>query len=1721
MSKKKINKRLENLFGDVKKEETKPVKPTKLKLTGSLTLSKPTAPSRSRITAQLAKPQQEERPPVTTATSDSSGAMSLAFKTDEKNWATLRVVDESAPRSWEMEEQMLVKQVADQLSLALENARLFQETQKRAEELTVLNELGRELASQLDIRGIAESVFRNASRLMDTTNFFLATYDEASQTLGYPLVVNEGDIIHVPDRPLANGLSDYVIRSKQPLYIQDHVLDKMKELGIEFRAIGGDTPSQCWLGAPLISGTKVLGLLAVQSVTKPNLYTPQQRDLLNAIGSQVAIAVENARLFQETEERNRQLSALNEIIGSASQSLDLEVALGTMLEKYVGTIGFDAGLIGFFNPTTEQLEMIAYHDLPEAMVNRLLNPPGLKGTVCELVYQKASVITFGSLTKDLPPEAQGIQKYNFNAYVGIPLELRGQVRGTLCAFRKNEGEINENILTLAHSISHQVGFAIENGRLFAETQRRARELAALTEVGQDISASLELKIVLEKIASHAKDLLHANNSAVYVPETGGRVFQALAAIGDEAPQIKGDPITLGEGILGAIAMRKTGEIVNNALSDSRAITIRDTQQQSHEHLMAVPLLSGERINGIMSVWRTGAGLEFNPGELEFLTGLSRQAAVAVENARLFETTQQSQQAVARSESELRALFASMTDVIIVLDSEGNYQRIAPTNPSLLYAPPEDLVGKNVVDVLPRPTGQNVRDALKKALQSTEPTRLEYSLPISGKIYWFDASLSKLSQDQVFLIARDITERKTSELIQAAITQISEAALAASDMAGLFKVIHEAVGSVMPAGNFYISLYDEQNDLMTFPYYVDERTTTLPAQKPGKGLTSHVLRTGKPLLATPEIFDELERTGEIKAGSPRGVDWLGVPLRSGPRRLGVLAIQTYDPSIRLSENDRDTLNLLAGQIALAIERRRSQEEMAKFKLGIDHSDDAVFITDTDGTITYANPGFEKVYGFKPQEAVGQNPRILKSGLTTAEQYRQFWATLLSKNPVTGEMTNRSKDGHLVPIAGTNSPILDEANNIIGYLAVHHDMTGTKRAEEALRRRNEYLAAAAEIGRLVTSTLDLNTIFSRTVNLVSERFGYYHAAIFVVEETGFNAILREATGEAGEAMKRSEHSLPVNEKSVVGKVALNGEPVVVNNTALDSTHKPNPLLPDTRAEAALPLRVGSRIIGAIDIQSTTVDAFTQDDLSVLQILADQVAIAIDNARSYELSQQAIKDMREVDRLKSQFLANMSHELRTPLNSIIGFSRVILKGIDGPVTELEQQDLTAIYNSGQHLLMLINDILDLSKIEAGKMELAFDEVNITEIISSVMSTATGLVKDKPIKLVRNIEPDLPTVRADAIRVRQVLINLLSNAAKFTDEGEITVEASVRPSLAGHPEILVSVSDTGPGISQEDQAKLFQPFSQVDDSPTRKTGGSGLGLSISQQLIQLHGGRIGVHSTVGKGSTFYFTLPIYRGKEEVPEAKGGKVVLAIDDDPQVIALYERYLQPQGYQVVAVTDSVHAKERAKQLKPFAITLDIMMPGVDGWTVLTELKADPTTRDIPVIVCSIIEEQERGFSLGAADYLLKPILEDDLLNALDRLNGDGTIREVLIIDDDPNDLRLMEKIISQQGHYKALLAEGGNKGWETITTHPPQAVVLDLFMPDLDGFSILEKMRENAKLRDIPVVVVSGGDLTAEQNRQLTEFGQRLLRKGSLNEKDLINTIEHALKRVEKKPGAA
>lgn len=1721
--KKPIAKRLNNLFKDITPEQA-PADPK------AASAKRAPAEKKSRQavdTAPVTKSRQPAQMASAVSTSDAS-AMSLAFQMGQNNWATLQVMDETEQRKWSQEDQLLVKQVADQLSLALENAQLFQETQSRAEELAVLNEMGNELSTNLDPKGISEVIYKYTSRLMDTRFFYIAVYDEKNQEKTYPIAFEGGNRINIGRTKISGlGFTDHILKNKQVVFAPDNV-DKVREqLGISFVPLSDDdTPSLCWLGVPMLVGDRASGVIAVQSTEKSHLYDEHDRDILMTIANQAAIAFENARLFDEAKRRAQETTAIAEVGREISSTLDLAQVLERIATYARDLLGAETCAVYLPDEKSNQWNAIAVIGVD---ADEIKNDPihigrGILGSILE---QREGRIVNDASNQPGVVTIAGTTDKDHEHLMGAPIMVKDKITGLMGIWRTGAGEeFSAADLEFLINLTRQAAVAVENARLYTQEQYRRHIADALSDMARIAGSSLNLSDVVHRLLEQMPRIIPFRTASIQLIESNGQRRQVGGISVDqdrmqalESPSEYFLRTVEDDKLISEIVQTRDVVILSDTHQDTRWDVMPDT-----EHIrswLGAPLITGTDVIGIL-ILDDNKPNAYTAESRELIRAVTPQAAIAIQNARLFEDISTSQAQLSEAlriarigyfEVDLHGQTIKVTDELFSLlnttaEREGGY-----------LLPLEQSLKKFVVEEDIPIARQAIRNAIASTGKQGETSSEVRYQTADGRIIWVSTTYkveldSRSKPTRVAGSSQDITERKTNELTQTAITQISESALTSRTLEELSKTVHAAISLLLPARNFYLALYDAPNHLITFPYHVDEIDDDWEPRKLGRGLTSYVIRTGKLLRTTPEILSDLEASGEVVNDGARNQDWLGIPLRSKQLISGVIAVQTYGgSSVRITERHAQIFSVLAPQVSSAIERFFAEREIQKFKLGIDRSENAVFITDLEGVIQYANPAFEKVYGFPHEETIGKTPRIIKSGVIPFEQYTIFWDTLLAGRTVSGEIINRRKDGKLIPIAGTNSPILDETGKIIGFLAVHQDITERKNAEEILKRRSDYLAASSEIGRLVTSTLDLNTIFTRTVNLISERFGFYFASIYIMEETGFNVLLREATGEAGEAMKAQRYSVPVGASSIIGKVSESGEAMLVNDISNEPLHQPNPLLLDTQSEAAVPLRIGTRIMGVINIQSTQTFAFTQDDISVLQSLADQVAVAIDNARSYELSQQLIKDLREVDALKSQFLANMSHELRTPLNSIIGFSRVILKGIDGPITDLQQQDLTAIYNSGQHLLGLINDILDLARIEAGKMELNFEEVHIAELATSVLSTAKGLVKEKPVQLMQIIPSDMPAIRGDTMRVRQILLNLISNASKFTDEGSITVQAMTQKAPNGRMEALINVIDTGPGISAEDQEKLFKAFSQVDGSATRKTGGSGLGLSICANLTQLHGGRIGVTSEVGKGSIFWFTIPLFQQpQEEIPKDK--KIILAIDDDPQVIGLYERYLSQEDYYVVALTEPARAKERILELKPYAITLDIMMPNKDGWTVLTELKSDPATRDYPVVICSILEQAEKGFSLGAADYLIKPILEEDLVHALDRLNKDGKIHEVLVIDDDPNDLRLMEKIINESGRYKAVLAEGGRKGWEALNTHEPDAVILDIFMPEMDGFAILEKLREDPILRNIPMLVVSGGGLTNEQQKQLNEFGQRLITKASFTEGELLSNIEDALRRI-------
>ncbi len=504
-----------------------------------------------------------------------------------------------------------------------------------------------------------------------------------------------------------------------------------------------------------------------------------------------------------------------------------------------------------------------------------------------------------------------------------------------------------------------------------------------------------------------------------------------------------------------------------------------------------------------------------------------------------------------------------------------------------------------------------------------------------------------------------------------------------------------------------------------------------------------------------------------------------------------------------------------------------------------------------------------------------------------------------------------------------------------------------------------------------------------------------------------------------------------------------------------------------------------------------------------------------QNVELEQQRLA-VEEASRLKSQFLSNMSHELRTPLNSVMALSHVLMMQAGAKLSAEEVNYLEIIERNGKNLLTLINDILDLSKIEAGRMDVHPKPFSLRQTIENIVESIAPLAAEKRIELRQEIPDDLPPLESDEIRVSQVLQNLVANAVKFTDAGSVTVSVKSDPETFS-----VRVADTGIGIAANDLPYIFDEFRQVDGTSARRHEGTGLGLAIARRAARMLGGEIAVQSALGEGSTFIATLPaVWQGNAPVHEQivirrpsrvkLKRKTVLVVDDEPEMAAMISRYLLQEGYNTLTATSGAEALKLALRERPFAVTLDIVMPDMDGWEVLQSLKKNPETKEIPVIVVSISENRETGFALGAIGHVTKPVSKKLLISEIRKIGGRG-IRSIMIVDDNNLDRQQIRRIIDEEEGLTPIVAEDGAACLELIRKQLPDVLVLDLMMPEPDGFAVLEKIRSNPDTRDLPVIVVTAKDLTKEDRKKLSGNVFSVLEKSAATSDTLLAEIKRIL----------
>jgi signal transduction histidine kinase/CheY-like chemotaxis protein len=724
------------------------------------------------------------------------------------------------------------------------------------------------------------------------------------------------------------------------------------------------------------------------------------------------------------------------------------------------------------------------------------------------------------------------------------------------------------------------------------------------------------------------------------------------------------------------------------------------------------------------------------------------------------------------------------------------------------------------------------------------------------------------------------------------------------------------------------------------------------------------------------------------------------------------------------------------------------------------------------------------------------------------------------------------------AGQRSVTVEhEVNDEIGVLAQSfNDMAlSLETHEAALQRKVGETTALYEIGQEIIA----QGAFAPTLELIVART---HALLQA------DASLLALRQEHSDTFVIQAHSGAVSEdvtrvrfhpgEGLGGRIVATGIPIMVGDYPTEYVDSPfYEMVQEAglRSWLGVPLKARDTVMGVLYVISRTPQQFRDEDQQLLSALGNQAAIAIENARLYEQArqhtealetlviertrelQEANRKLEAASRHKSEFLANMSHELRTPMNAIIGFARLVMRRSKEVLAPRQYENLEKILISAEHLLSLINDILDLAKVEAGRIEVYPVEFALGSMLVECLHTVEPMLKNEHVRLVHEVEADLPTLVTDRDKVKQILMNLLSNAVKFTHTGTITV--SVR-SHGGA--IVIVVADTGIGIPEEAMEHIFEEFRQVDSSTTREYGGTGLGLAISLHLARLLGGEITVQSTVGVGSTFTVTLPQHYTSAtpaarltDVPAhvespvtLENVPVVLAIDDDPNVIYLLQENLTEAGYQVIGAMHGTEGLQKARQLAPLAIILDILMPHKDGWQVLQELKADVATRNIPVILLSIVDQKDLGYRLGAFDYLLKPFDREAIVAALQRLAP--AHHHLLVVDDDAHVVDLVRQLLADQP-YEIEAAMDGQAALEAMAQRQPDVILLDLLMPRLDGFGMLEYLHHTPRYRDIPVIVLTAKTCTVEEQALLHARVRTVIRKQGLERDALIQEVQAAL----------
>lgn len=934
-------------------------------------------------------------------------------------------------------------------------------------------------------------------------------------------------------------------------------------------------------------------------------------------------------------------------------------------------------------------------------------------------------------------------------------------------------------------------------------EERTHDLELASDVGRAVTANMaDPDKMLDRAAETIRARFNLHYTQIYLTDPSGRTIVLRAGTGEVGRQLlqRGHRLPIGVGSLnGRAAFEKRPMIVSDTAQSADFLPNPLLPETRSE--MVVPLLVGDQVLGVLDMQSSEADTlnEFNLPAFEALAG---QLSVAIQNARLFTDMQEAREELEENASRLAE--QGWRDFLNAIEHSERigfvYDQEQVVELDESYAPLVSQALSIPIHAAGAPVG-----VIEASFEGAEPTSAEREI--------LEAVSARLGQrlDGLRLLAQADQYRHQAEQVSRRLTREGwdQYFQARRALPNGFRYAQNKVQPLTEAATVAETVY--QRPLVVRDETVGVLGVGEPRDLPQEEATSLIDQVIANLGQHIETLRLLEQTEESRAEIQQSQERLGEALNVA--RLGHWE---YD-----FEKDIFTFNDHFYAIF-----RTTAEKVGGYRL-----------SSADYARLFVHPEDVPLVGEEIGRAISTTERHYEAKL----EHRVIFMD----------------DGSTGYISVSINVDRDETGKIIRLYGANQDITERRLAQETIAQRANQLETVAVVSSTASTLLDPDRLLQMVVDLTRERFRLYHVHVYLANEAWNTLLLAAGAGEVGRKMVSAGHSIPMDaEKSLVARAARGRQAVISTDVHSEEGFLPNPFLPETRSEMAVPMVVGGEVLGVFDVQSSQVDGFSEEDANIYATLAAQVAVALQNARLYAEQSATVTQLRELDRLKSSFLANMSHELRTPLNSILGFADVMLEELDGPLTENMQTDLSLIQKNGKHLLHLINDVLDMAKIEAGKMNLSLERFNVQEILEDVTSITQPLANSRSLGVFIEADSDRSVeITADRTRIRQVMLNIVNNAIKFTEAGWVSIRTEQRDD-----QVLIRVRDTGISIPPENLETIFQEFTQVDTSSTRKTGGTGLGLPISRRLVEMHGGRLWAESNgvEGEGSTFFVELPI-----------------------------------------------------------------------------------------------------------------------------------------------------------------------------------------------------------------------------------------------------------------------